>query len=157
MNKTLKNVLSVLAVAFFGFIMLNLAFLLAALFQGFLDLIIGLFVKQDINMDPSFFWIPLLKHFLFLVLIAVISLFIFKSRLGNLYKAIYMTVPLAVMFATIGIFFYQWLIIVYVLGSLFFLFVLFYLIRTKQPWIYYYTLILMGITMLLVMVLGVEI
>jgi len=94
---------------------------------------------------------------LFVGVIGVISWFVFRSKLGVLYKAIFMTVPLAVVFATLGIFLYRWPIAAYSLGGLFAIGVLYYFYRTKQPWLYYYTVILIGITMLLVGLLGVEI
>jgi hypothetical protein len=68
-----------------------------------------------------------------------------------------MTVPLAVVFATLGIFLYRWPVAAYSIGSLLGIGVLYYFYRTKQPWLYYYTVILIGITMLLVGLLGVEI
>jgi len=154
-NPFIKNILSAVAVAGFGFILLILTFLFDALFQRLLDGIIKLFTTDDINMALN--WFPPIKHVLFVVIIGLISWPIFRSKLGVLYKAIYMTVPLAVVFATIGLSFYHWPIVVYSLGSLFGIVVLYYLYRTKQPWLYYYALILISLTMLLVSILGVEI
>lgn len=154
-NKFVKNILSAIAVAIFGFILLNLTFIFDFLFQSLIDGVIKLFTPADINM--AWHWFPPMKHAMFVVIIGLISWFVFKSKLKVLYKAIYMTVPLAVVFATIGIFFYRWQIAVYSLGGLFGVGVLYYLYKTKQPWLYYYTLILIGIVMLLVRLLGVEI
>ena len=154
-NPIVKNILSALAIAVFGFILLNLAFLFDFLFQSLVDGIIKLFTPVDINMN--WHWFPPIKHAMFVVIIGLISWFIFKSKLRVIYKAIYMTVPLAVVFATLGIFFYQPPLVPYLLGFLFSLGVLYYFYRTKQPWIYYYTLILVALVMLLVGILGVEI
>jgi hypothetical protein len=151
----IKNILFALAIIVFGFILLSTAFLLDALFQRLIDLILSIFIKGDLNMDLA--WFPPLKHGLFAIVILIISWFMFKSKLKTIFKAIYMPVPLAAVFATIGIFFYQLPIIVYFLGILFFLIVLFYLYKSKKPWPYYFTLILVSIVMLLVMILGVEI
>ncbi len=154
-NKLLRNVLSAVAVAFFGFILLNLTFIFDALYQGIVRWIIGLFVS--LNPDSNLYWFPPLMHVSFVIVIGIISYFIFKSKLKTIYKAIYFTVPLAAVFATIGMFLYQWQIASYLLGILFGAAVLYYLYRTKQPWIYYYTLILISIVMSLVALLGVEI
>src|SRR3989338_6640101 len=116
-NPIAKNILSAIVVAGFGFILLNIAFLLDFLFQSVIDGIIGLFTQADFNM--VWYWFPPIKHAMFVVIIGLISWFVFKSKLKVLYKAVYMTVPLAVVFATIGIFFYSWLVIVYLLGGLF--------------------------------------
>lgn len=154
-NPIIKNVLSAIAVAGFGFILLNLAFIFNFLFQNFVDKIARLFTSVDFNM--AWHWFPMLKHLMFVVIIFLISWFVFRSKLGVLYKAIFMTVPLAVVYVTIGIFFYQWPIIAYSLSGLFSIGVLYYFYRTKKPWLYYYTLILVGLAMLLVGLLGIEI
>ncbi len=154
-NSIVKKILSAIAVAGFGFILLNLTFLFDYLFQTLVDKIVRLFTSVDFNM--AWHWFPPLKHLMFVVIIFLISWLIFRSKLGVLYKAIFMTVPLAVIYVTIGMFFYQWPIIVYSLGGSFSIGVLYYFYRTKKPWLYYYTLILVGLAMLLVGLLGVEI
>ena len=154
-NPIVKNILSAVAVAGFGFILLNLTFLFDFLFQSLVDAIVTLFTPVNFNMAWN--WFPPVKHALFVGVIGVISWFVFRSKLGVLYKAIFMTVPLAVVFATLGIFLYRWPVAAYSIGSLLGIGVLYYFYRTKQPWLYYYTVILIGITMLLVGLLGVEI
>ena len=74
-----------------------------------------------------------------------------------LYKAIYMTVPFAVVFLTIGIFLFRWPVLAYSVSGLFFFGVLYYFYRTRQPWLYYYTLILVAFVMLIAGLLGIEI
>jgi len=98
-----------------------------------------------------------MMHALFVVIIGLISWLVFRSKLGVLYKAIYMTVPLAVIFVTLGILLYRWPVVAYSLGSLFAIGVLYYFYHTKKPWLYYYTLILVGLAMLMVGLLGIEI
>jgi len=154
-NQIIKNILSALAVAVFGFILLNITFLFDALYQGLVRGFIGLFIPLNSNTD--LYWFPPIMHASFVVLIGIISWFVFKSKLKILYKAIYMTVPLAVVFATIGMFLYQWPIASYSLGILFGVCILYYLYRTKQPWVYYYTVILVGLTMAIYTLLGGEI
>lgn len=154
-NPIMKNVLSAIAVAGFGFILLNLAFLFDYLFQTLIDRIARLFVSANLNM--SLYWYPPMKHFLFLIVILLISIAVFRSKLWILLKAIYMTVPLAAIYVTIGIFFYQWPIIVYSLSGLFSLGVLYYFYRTKKPWLYFYTLILVGVVLLIGSLTGMEI
>lgn len=154
-NPIVKNILSAIAVAGFGFILLNLAFIFDFLFQSVIDTFVRLFTQVDFN--TNWHWFPPMKHAIFVVIIGLISWFILKSKLGTLYKAIYLTIPLAVVFVTLGISFYRWPIVAYSLGSLFFAGVLYCFYRTKQPWLYYYALILIGLVMLLVGLLGVEI
>ena len=154
-NQLAKNILSALAVAVFGFILLNLTFILDFLFQSLVDGIVKLFTPVDTNMVWG--WFPPTKHALFVVIIGLISWLVFRSKLRVLYKAIYMTAPLAVVFLTIGMFLGRWPIVAYPLGGLFGIGLLYYFYRTKQPWLYYYTIILISLVMLLVGLLNVEI
>ena len=154
-NHLLKNILSALAIAFLGFILLSLAFLIDFLFQIMIDSLIALFTPVDFNMD--WHWFPPLKHVIFLIIICLISWFVFRSKLKDIYKAIYMTVPVAVVLVTVGMFLYQWPWTVYLTGSIFCLGVLYYLYRTKQPWLYYYAMILVGLAMAVFTLLGGEI
>jgi len=154
-NKLEKKILSALAVVIFGFILLNLTFLFDFLFQSLVIGFIKLFTPVDFNMTYN--WFPPAMHGLFVVIIVLISWLVFRSKLKVLYKAIYMTVPLAVVFVTLGIFLYRWPVATYSLGSLFGIGVLYYFYHTKKPWLYYYTLILVGIVMLIVGLLDIEI
>jgi hypothetical protein len=150
-----KNIFIAAAVAVVGFILLNIAFFLDFLFQSLIDTFVALFTHIDFNM--TWHWFAPIKHAMFVVVIGLISWPIFHSKLRVLFKAVYMTVPLAVVFVTIGMFLYRSPLAAYTLGGLFSLSVLYYLYRTKQPWVYYYTVILVSLTLLLVELLGVEI
>lgn len=150
-----KNVLSALAVAFFGFILLNLTFLLDFLFQSVVDRIVRFFTPDDFNM--AWRWFPPAKHVMFVVIIGLISWPILRSKLGTLYKAIYLTVPLAVILVTVGIFLYSWPIVSYLVGGLITIGILYYLYRTRQPWLYYYSVVLVALTLMIFTLLGGEI
>jgi hypothetical protein len=154
-NPVLKNILSAVAVAGFGFILLNIAFIFDFIFQSLIIGAIKFFVAGDPFME--FFWFPPMMHLLFAGVIGLISWFVLKSKLRPLLKAIYMTVPLAVVFVTIGIFLYRWPIAVFSLSGLFGAGVLYYLYRAKQPWIYYYTVILVGLVLAIFSLAGGEI
>ena len=154
-NPHVKNILSAVAVAGFGFVLLGLTFLLDFLFQSMVDGVIRLFTPADFNM--AWYWFPPTKHAMFVVVIGLISWPIFRSKLSTLHKAIYMTVPLAVVFATIGIFLYRWPLAPYLVGGLFAIGVLFYLYRTKKPWLYYYTVILVALSLMIFTLAGGEI
>lgn len=154
-NPIVKNILSAVAVAGFGFILLNITFMFDFLLHMLVTVIIKLFVPVNPAMDYS--WFPPMMHTLFVVVIGLISWLIFKSKLSVLYNAIYMTVPSAVVFATLGIFLYRWPVVAYSLGSLISIGVLYYFYRTKQPWLYYYTVILVGLVLAIFSLLGGEI
>ena len=154
-NLWVKNVLSALAVVFFGFILLNLTFLLDFLFQSLVDGAVRLFTPEDVNM--AWRWFPPAKHLMFVVIIGLISWFILRSKLGTLYKAIYLTVPLAVILVSVGIFLYSWPVVPYLVGGFITIGILYYLYRTRQPWLYYYTVVLVALTLMIFTLLGGEI
>ena len=112
-----------------------------------------------INLTPetNIFWLPPLLHLSFLVIIGVISWFIFKSRLKVIYKAVYLAIPVAVVLVTIGIFLSNFPIILYPLGTLIVLGILFYLYYKKQSWLYYYTVILFSLILTVYTLMGGEI
>lgn len=160
MNKFLKKplvkiVLSALAVAFFGFILLNLTFMFDALYQGVIRRIVRLFIP--LGSDMSLYWFPPVMHGSFVVIIGLISWFVFRTKLRVLYKATYMTVPVATVLVTVGIFFYRWPVLPFLIGGLLCIGTLYYFYRTKQSWLYYYTVILVGLVLAIFTLLGGEI
>jgi hypothetical protein len=68
-----------------------------------------------------------------------------------------MTVPLAVLYLTIWIFLYQWPLLVYAVCGLLTLGLLYYFVKRKKSWFYSYTVIFVAVTLLIVMITGVEI
>jgi hypothetical protein len=154
-NPYVKNILSALAVAGFGFVLLNLAFILDFLFQSLIIAIIKLFVHIEPAMDLV--WFPPVMHVAFVILISVISWFVFRSKLRVLYKAIFMTVPAAVVLVTIGMFLYRWPLVSYPLGVLSTIATLYYFYRSKQPWLYFYAVILVALALLAMNLTGQEI
>jgi len=154
-NPLAKKILSALGVAVFGYVLLIFTFIFDALFQSLLRLIFRLFTPVDLMMTIS--WFAPLMHGLFLIVIGLISWVVFRSKLSVFLKAVYLPVPVAVGLATLGMFLNPWPAAVYSLGVLACLGVLYYFYRTKQPWLYYYSVILVGLAMLFVGLLGVEI
>ena len=149
------NIFSVLAVAVFGFILLNLAFLFDALYQGIVRGIVGFFIS--LGPESRLYWFPPLMHLSFLVLIGIISWIVLRSRLWTLLKAIYLCVPVVAVLVTLGMFLYGLPFVLYPLGALFCFGILYYLYRTKKPWIYYFTVIFLSIVMAIFTLSGGEI
>lgn len=154
-NPYAKNVLYAVAVAVFGFILLNLTFLFDFLFQSIIDRIIGVFIPIDEYMTWP--WFPSVKHFMFVIVILLISWFIFKSKIRDIYKATFLTVPSAVILVTVGIFFYQLPVIVYLVSSLLITGILYYFYYNKKPWLYYYAVILVALALIIMTLTGAEI
>jgi hypothetical protein len=146
-----RNVLAALAVAAAGFVLLNLAFILNALFFS----LIGFIVPERTENMPR--WLPPLRHLLFLVVIALVSWPILASRLKPLFKAMYLIVPAAVLFVTIGILLTRWPVLVYAIGGVLTVAALYYFYRRHLPWLYSYAVLLVAIALGILMLLGVEI
>ena len=154
-NPLINKILSLLAIPVFGFILLNLTFVLNAVYQNGLRLIIGLF--RPLGPEVNAPLIPMLLRVSFILVIGLISWFIFQSNLKTIYKAIFTTVPVATVLVFIGMFLYQWPVISYLVGGLFCLSILYYLYHTKKSWLYYYTVILVGLILVIFTLLGGEI
>lgn len=150
-NLFLKNILTIIAMTILEFILLNLAFIFDALFQS----ILRKFITFDYNTTAS--WIPISMHMSFAILILVISWFVFKSNLKELYKAVYSTVPVAVILVTEGIFFYRWTGIVYIIGILTYGIIILYLYKTKKSWYFYYSVTWVTLALLIMGILGIDI
>lgn len=148
-----KNILSVIAVVVGGMILLNLTFMFDYGFQSLLKFIF--YRNTDLIMTVP--WLPGLQHGLFVVLIGFISWLIFRTKWPTLVKAIYLPVPTAVVLATVGISTYQWPWLSYGLGGLIVITTLYYFFRTKQPWLYYFAVILVAIALLIMGITGQEI
>lgn len=143
-NKTVRIILAIIAVPIFGFILLGLTFIFDSLFQSTLRRLLGFLVPLGPEPEMNLGWLPPLQHLSFAIVIILISWLVLRLKIKTIFKAIWLTVPLAVVFATVGIFLYRWPIAVYSLGGLLLIGILCYLYRTKQPWIYYYAAILVA-------------
>ena len=147
-----KNILSALAVAAGGFVLLNLTFL----FNFLVFQVIDFFIPRNPEFGPPQYF-PLARHALFLIIIALISWAVFRTRLRPLLKAIFMTVPTAVVLVTIGIMLYPSPVLPYLVGAVLTISVLFYFYRTKRPWLYYYSVVLVALALMVFTLMGGEI
>lgn len=154
-NPIAKKILSAVAVAGFGFVLLNFTFLFDFFFQSLVQGFIKFFTPIDFAMTYS--WFPPIMHIMFVIVIGLISWAVFRSKLSVFLKAVYMTVPVAVGLATLGMFLYPWPVAIYLLGALLVIGVLYYFYRSKQPWLYYYTLILVSFALAIFSLSGGEI
>lgn len=150
-----KNPLLALGLIVFGFILINLAFILDALYQNSLDAIFRAITGLDLNQTSP--WFPRFKHFSFLILLILASWAVFRSKLKTFYKATFMVVPLAAAYATIGMTFYRWHGADYFMGAIFGFGVLLYLYLTKKTWLYYFGWAVTTLAMFLITITGTEI
>jgi hypothetical protein len=155
-NPTVKHILSAIAVPIIGFLLLNLVFILDFLFQTAVRRIFAFF-GRNMNPEQNLLFIPPFLHILFAILVLLISWFVLRSKLGTLWKAIYLTVPWAVVLATLGILLYQQPLTLAIMGISLIISFLVYLYQTQQPWIYYYSVILVAVVLSVFTLMGGEI
>lgn len=97
-------------------------------------------------------------HIPFAVLVLVISYFILKSsKLPDLLKATYFCVPAMVTLLITYISLYNWPVAAYVADVVVAGLLLFYLIRTKRSWIFYYALSYVLVLVIAIRILGIDI
>lgn len=144
----LKNILLAPAVAGIGFILLNLTLLLNGLVFHWLDLL------RPPPQPESWF---VLRHIIFMVIILVISWAVFRTRLRVWFKAGFLMVPAAVTLLTIGMFLGRWPVLAYGMGGLLSLVILLYFYRTRKSWLYFYSVILVAVALLIFGLAGVDI
>ncbi len=97
MSKTVKRILEMLFIVLAGFVLFNVAFLMAALIiQG-----LGL-LSQSETQNPR------LGLMIFGLILLGISWFILRSKLSTLLKATYLTMPLMSAIVIIGVIGYTW-------------------------------------------------
>jgi hypothetical protein len=144
-----KNILSSFVIMLGGFILFNVAFLLAAFVISTSQRIIGM----PQNAAPN-----LLSRALYLVLIFIISWFVLKSKLYTLAKATYLTMPLMVVLVMLGLLLYQQpKSLIAIIGALIISVILLYLYKKKLPWQYYFAALYVAVLGLCIMLFNIEI
>lgn len=145
-----KNVLSALIIAVGGFVLWNIAFMLAALVMRVYMMIMGQFGAPG----GAMLW-----KYVLLVIVLLISFFFLRAKqLKVLIKATFLTMPLMVVLILIGIQFWEqpkWVPITS--GGVIVLIVLFYLYKKKLTWPYYFATIFTATTALFVVLADVQI
>lgn len=151
MNNNIKNLLTIIVIPVVGYILLNLTFIFAFLVH---TIFTRLFL-MDINNGRS--WIPVSRHIIFIIIILIISWMIFKSKIKELYKAIYSVVPTAVILVTVGIFLSNMPIALYTIAGIIYGLIILYLFKKKKPWYYYYSVSWVSLALLVMGILGIDI
>ncbi|MPM91419.1 hypothetical protein SDC9_138548 [bioreactor metagenome] len=144
-----KNILSALAVMAGGFILFNVVFLLAALVINASMRVMGM----PMNQAPH-----IISRVLYLILICLISWFVFRSRLNNVIKATYLTMPLMVILVTAGLSLYQqpkWMVAI--IGAVLICALIYYFHKKKLSWLYYFSVFYVAAVAFCVMIFNIDI
>lgn len=151
-NKQPHPILTLFIIPIGGLVLLNLGFLMTGVIRFVLArlLISG-------GEEPAR-WVPIVIHISTAVIFLIASFLILRSeRLKDVYKAMFSVVPIAVLLVYTGMFLFEWPIAVYAVSIVIVAAILFYLYKTKRPWIYYYALFLISSALLYMQITGIDI
>lgn len=149
-----KNIFSMLTIVVIGFILFNVAFILAWVVSRVCSMAFMLFVNP---VDGNLGMIHSLWHYVYLIFIILLSWGFLRLHLNDLVKATFLTLPLVIVLAEVGVQFYKLPVLVYVINALIIATVLFYLYKTKRSWLYYFATLYVAVVMLYVMLSGMQI
>ena len=148
-----KNIIYMLVIIGVGFILFNLAFILAGLVNMAYNKVIMKFVNDIDNARM----IPFLWHYVYIIFVLLLSWFVLTRPLNDLAKATYFTMPLIVVLTEVGVQFYRWPVLVWTIGTIIVGAVLLYLYKTKRSWLYYFATFYVACVELFVMLFGIDI
>ena len=148
----INPIFAIIIIPIAGFVLLNLSFLIAAGTRFCLNLLL----RQ--GEGPGFSILPMIGHLsTFVVLLVLSYLALINKRIPQVFKAAFATVPTAVLLVYTGIFLYNWPAAVYAVSGLIVAVILLYLYRTKKPWFYYYSVLLVTAALLYMGIMGIDI
>ncbi|MCF6464452.1 hypothetical protein [Clostridium sp. Cult2] len=148
-----KNILYMFVIVGVGFILFNLAFILAGLVRMVYSMIVMRFVTDFDNARL----IPFSWHYVYIIFVLLLSWFVLTRPLKDLTKATYFTMPLIVVLTEVGVQFYRWPVLVWVIGAIIVGAVIFYLNKTKRSWLYYFATFYVVLVEIFVMLSGMDI
>lgn len=87
----------------------------------------------------------------------MLSWFVLTRPLNDLFKATFLTMPLIVVLTEVGVQFYRWPVLVWIVGAVIVGAVLYYLYKKKCSWLYYFATIYVVAVEMFVMFSGMDI
>lgn len=144
MEPWIKNILSMIVIVLVGFVLFNLAFLMA---YGIISLV-TFFTGASSSSPPS-----TISFAILLLILWIMAWFIFRSRINDLAKATYLTMPLMSTLVVLSVLTFdlsQWVSLI--IGGAFSALILYFIRLKKLSWLYtfavFYVLILIAFIML---------
>lgn len=149
LNTWQKKLLSIIIIVSVGFVLFNVAFLLAAVIFN---------VSMSLLGTPEGSPPPFAGKVTYVALILLMSWLVFRSKMNDIVKATMLTMPLMVIFVLVGIGLYRqpmWLTVG--IGSVIVGAVLYYLHKKKLSWLYYFATFYVALLALCIMIFQIEI
>jgi len=141
-----RKIVEALGIAVIGFALFNVAFMMVAAILGLIMMI----AKTSIQNSG-------LGFVIFLLILSVLTILVFRSKLNIIFKAGYLCMPVMSVLVMLGIVFnqYQWL--VFGSAGLFIGILLGYLRMMKQPWQYLFSVLYCTALGLLIVLFNIQI
>ncbi len=155
-NQWVKKIGQGLLVVVIGLILFNVTFGIYAVYHNGLYWLAGFFASDQV-VHEQWLWLGPVIGSSFLLLVALLSWLIFRTKWRPLLKAIYLTQPVAIVLVMEGMFLSSWPVLVYSIGFILCAATLYIFQRTKQPWLYYLAVIFVGLTLAIFTLSGGEI
>lgn len=129
-------VLSAVVIIGVGFVLFNVAFILAWFVNTIVQIPLEIFLSDGTRL--SYTLVSIIQYAIYLVIVAVISWLILKSKkFSVLAKATYLTMPTMIIFVIMGMFLYRMPIVMIGLSVLIALSAFYYLYIKRLPWQYW--------------------
>jgi hypothetical protein len=142
-----KALLSMVTIVAGGFVLFNLSFLLAVLVTYAIKAVSGGVAEVEPYALGVYF-----------VLLGILSWFIFRSKLNDLLKALYLTMPLMTVLVGVGIALNaqpKWIRLA--AGAVAVFAVLAYLVKRKLSWMYVFAAVFVGVMGLIIVLANIQI
>ncbi len=150
-NPYIRNTLLGLFIALSGFVLLNLTFLFyAAIINGVEMLLPSGFVQNN------GWYMPVMMALISLGII-IGYIFVYKSKIEDIYKATLMTIPTAIILIMDGIALYRWSYAAFPVGAILTAGALYYFYKAKKPWLYWFAVIIVALALTVMVITGTEI
>ena len=144
-NSLSRNVLSSIIVMIGGCVLWYIIF---ACYLILAPILMALFAKL-IHTEMGWHRFSLIMNSLFVLFIGLVCFFVFRKKTKSLFEATFLTIPIGAALIGIGILFYRLPVVQYVLGALFIFSVFYYFYRNKRSWLYYYSVIITSLVLVI--------
>ncbi|MEW6173205.1 MAG: hypothetical protein AB1510_09105 [Bacillota bacterium] len=149
-NIVIRNIVYVAIILVGGFALFNAAFMLAAIVVNGINLLLRL--SSD-SQPPTIYSI-----LVFILLLLVASYFVFRSKLDDLIKATFLTMPLMSLLIAIGVSLYEQPKYVPIsIGAVIIVALTGYFYIKKMPWMYYFAELYVAALAFFIVLTGIDI
>lgn len=150
-SKFWKIVLPAVIVAVLGFVFLNAIFVIDWGWTSLLKFIFWPKVELTDN------WIPQVMQGSFLIIVAGLSWLVYRTKINIVFKAAFTMVPVAVILVLDGVLLYRTPVLAYIIGTVITVGILTVFYFKKLPWLYWFAVIIVALSLVIMGLTGTDI